>query len=195
MKVQAASLSISQCEQSNESSVWVLNTSGANGSSKGIINITITEGNGRATVVRVPVTAIPVDLTTQATKNALMMSPDFRRLVASGIVRLISDENAMKMLDNDTARAEQRRLLNIDLQHEIQSDNLPSEVQSMQAEAQGNIGGFALNIAHTSEGDEEAICANLRNNADSLSPEELQYIVNTSTMHKVKMAAAELAVR
>lgn len=195
MKVQAASLSISQCEQSNESSVWVLNTSGSNGTSKGIINVTITEGNGRATVVRIPQTAIPVDLTTQATKSALMMSPDFRRIAAARIVRLISDADAMKMLDNDEARAEQRRLLNVDLQHEVQNDQLPREVQAMQAEAQGNIGGFALNIAHTAEGDEEAICANLRNNADSLSAEELQYIVNTSELHKVKMTAAELAVR
>jgi hypothetical protein len=145
--------------------------------------------------VRIPQTAIPVDLTTQATKSALMMSPDFRRIAAARIVRLISDADAMKMLDNDEARAEQRRLLNVDLQHEVQNDQLPREVQAMQAEAQGNIGGFALNIAHTAEGDEEAICANLRNNADSLSAEELQYIVNTSELHKVKMTAAELAVR
>lgn len=186
---------ISQCERADTSSVWVLNTSGRAGASKGIINVTITEGNGRASVVRIPVTKIPVDLTTQATKTALMMSPDFRRIVAAGIVMVITEESALKLLDNDEAREEQRRLLNVEQQHEIQNSDLPSEVQSMNAESAGSISGFALNLAHATEGDEEAMCANLRNNSDSLSKEELQYIVNNSVLHKIKMLAAELAVQ
>lgn len=144
--------------------------------------------------MRIPVTFIPVDLTTQATKSALTMSPDFRRLVASRIITLISEEDATKMLDNDKARAEQARLLNIESLHEVDEQQQTAEVRSMMAEASGNIGGLALNIAHTTDGDEEAVVANLRNNAEALSKDELKYIVDNSQMHKVKVLAADLLV-
>ena len=188
-------LTISQAEHDTKSSsVWALNSSGS-GRPKGIVNITITEGNGRAQIVKVPVTIIPVDLTTQATKSALLMSPDFRRLVAGRVLSLISEEDAMKLLDSDQARAEQRRLLDIDASHEndIQPD-APQAAQSLMAEASGDIGGFAMNLAHTTQGDEDAVVAQLRNNAEALSKAELQYIVNNSTFAKVKGLAAELAV-
>jgi hypothetical protein len=187
----AKPLTISQVEQSKDSSVWVLNTSGSKGVMKGIVNITIVEGNGRAAVVRIPVTAIPVDLTTQATKSALMMSPDFRRLIAGQILTLISEQDALSLLDNDVSRAEQRRLLNINSIHEVQDFQQPAAIASMKAEAAGSIGGMAMSMAHTTEGDEDTVLANVRNNLDSLSQEELQYIVNNSSFHKVKAFVAE----
>lgn len=190
----AAPITISQLEQSSTSSVWVLNTSGGKGQGKGIVNITIIEGNGRPTVVRIPVTFIPMDLTMQATKTALTMSPDFRRLCASRVITLISEDDATKALDNDKARTEQNRLLSIDSTNEILESNQSNEVKSMMSEAAGNVGGLAMNIAHTNDGDEEAVAANLRNNADNLSQEELQYIVNNSEMHKVKILAAEYII-
>lgn len=189
-------ITISQAERSESSSVWALNGTIGSGRPQGVVNITITEGNGRAQVVKMPVTRIPVDLTTQATKSALLMSPDFRRLVSAQIIMLISEEDAIKMLDNDDARAEQRRLLDIEATHDA-SDLLPSapqEVKSAMDQAEGKISGFALNLAHTTEGDEEAIVASLRNNAQALTKVDLQYIVNNSTFPKVKGLAAELAV-
>jgi len=188
-------ITISQAEKSDSSSVFVLNTSGAKGTSKGIINLTIVEGNGRSTVVRIPVTFIPMDLTTQATKSAILMSPDFRRMVAQGIITVIEEADAVKMLSSDGAQEEQRRIMNIDQQHQIQDSQTSTEVQAIMAEADGKIGGFAMNIAHTADGDEDAIASNLRNNADNLSKDELQYIVNNSQFHKVKGLAAELVMR
>lgn len=187
-------ITVSQAEQANTSSVWVLNTSGERGKSKGIINITIIEGNGRSNVVRIPVTHIPIDLTTQATKSAILMSPDFRRLVQASIIKLISEDDALKMLDAPGAKEEQRRLLDIDRQHEIQGEQQSTELQSALAEQAGEISGLAMHIAHTTEGDEEAVAANLRNNADSLSQKELKYIVDNSSMHKVKATAAQFIV-
>ena len=186
-------ITIAQAEQSNSSSVWVLNSSGSSGRAKGNLHITIVEGNGRATVVTVPNTRIPVDLTTQATKNALMQSPDFRRCVAAKVLTLIDDKTAEKLLDNPDAQAEQRRLLNIDSAHQHETD-IP-ELKALQAQESGKIGPFALNLAHTEDGDEDAIVANLKNNADNLSTEELQYVVNNSKFAKVKGAAAELVMR
>ena len=188
-------LTVSQAEQSNESNVWVLNTSGGGGAAKGIVNLTIVEGNGRASVLRVPVTFIPIDLTTQATKNAVLSNPDFRRLIAAKVISIISDEEAQAMLSSDKAKEENRRLLNIEHAHDVQDSHLTPEVRSIKDEAAGNVGGLAMNIAHTSDGDEDAIVANLRNNAENLSQEELRYIVNNSQFHKVKALAAECIVR
>lgn len=184
-------MTISQVEQEKSSSVWVINTSSKDHSGKGIINLTIVEGNGSPSVVRIPVTDIPVDLTLQATKSALMMSPNFRRIVASRIVALVSDDEAIKLLDNDQARAEQRRLLNIDEVHRIQDDQFSPQVASIVAESSGKIGGIAMNIAHTTDGDEETVLVQLRNNISLMSKDELQYIVNNSVFHKVKAFAAE----
>jgi len=188
-------LTVSQVEQSQISSIWVLNTSSDKGTGKGIINLTIVEANGRATVVRIPVTFVPIDLTSQATKSAITMSPDFRRLVAARLITIISEEDAAVMLNTDKAKAEQQRLLSVDSMIEISEFQQAPEVKSLIAEANGNIGGLALNIAHTADGDEEAVAANLRNNADTMSQEELKYIVDNSAMHKVKMLAAEFLVR
>lgn len=186
-------ITVAQAEQSRSSSVWVLNTSGSNGRSKGKLHITITEGNGRSTVVTVQDTRIPMDLTTQATKNALLTSPDFRRCVAAQVIRLISDEDAEKLLDNPDAQAEQRRLLNIGDSHAApETEN--KELRAMQQAESGDIGPFTLNLAHTEEGDEDAIVASLRNNADNMTIKELKYVVDTSKLAKVKAAAASLIV-
>jgi len=75
----------------------------------------------------------------------------------------------------------------------IQPD-APVAAKTIMDQASGEIGGFAMNLAHTTEGDEEAIVASLRNNSESLTKLELQYIVNNSTFAKVKGLAAELAV-
>lgn len=195
--MKAQTMTIAQAEQAKGSSVWAMNGSGGRGQQKGIINITITEGNGQRNVVRLPVTFIPVDLTTQATKNAILSSPDFRRLVQRGFVKLVSEEDAAKMLDSDEARKEQQRVLELDSAEleEIQT-NAPEDVKAMLAESSGQIGGYAMNLAHTEvgQGDEDQMVSNLRNNADSLSRDELQYIANNSKFPRVKTLAADLIV-
>lgn len=98
------------------------------------------------------------------------------------------------MLDSVAARQEQRRLLDVDTAHEMQESSMPSDAQAVMAQASGGIGGLAMNIAH-SDGDEDAMLTNLRNNSDTLSQAELQYIVNNSKFHKIKALAAEYVVR
>lgn len=188
-------LTISQVEQSKDSSVWVVNATGSAGNPKGIMNVTIVEGNGRSSTIRIPVTFIAVDLTTQATKSALLMSPDFRRIVSAGLLTLISEEDAQGLNNNEEARKENRRLMNVDSVHEVQESQQSTQVKSVLAEAAGDVGGLAMSIAHTTDGDEDTVLSNVRNNLESLSQKELQYIVNNSTFHKVKALAAEHIVR
>ncbi len=192
---QVKSLTVSQAEQSKDSALYVLNTAGGKGQQKGLIHFSVTEGNGKTSVVSVPVTFIPFDLTGRATKRALLESPDFRTIVMKGLLKIISEADAEEMLKSEEAQKEHRRLLDIDHSSEIPESQQSSEVQSLKAEAAGNIGGFAMSLAHTADGEEEAICSNLRNNADVLTQAELKYIVDNSTFHKVKTLAAEYIVR
>lgn len=189
------SITISQAEQSKSSSVWALNGSGVKGQQKGNINITVTEGNGRANNIVLPVTFIPIDLTTQATKNAVLSSPDFRRMVQRQFVRLISEEDATLLLSTQEAQAEQRRIFDLGTAElDAIHAEAPAEVKSLLAENNGTVGGYAMNLAHNKDGNEDELVSNLRNNIESLSTEELQYIVNNSSFPRVKALAAEHAV-
>lgn len=187
---------VAQTENAKCSSVWALNRSGANGVAKGVLHLpSVVEANGRGTVVSIPVTFVPLDLTTLATKSALCMNPDFRRLVSNGLIGLISEEDAIRLRSTQAAQTEIRRLQNVNELQGVVETQQPAELQSMKQADAGSIGGLAMNIAHTEDGDEDAVVANLRNNIDALSAEELKYIVTNSPMHKVKILAAEYAVQ
>ena len=71
-------VSLAELERSTESSVYVLN----NSVPRGIINFSINDGLGNAVTIKVPITWMPIDLTTQATKASVLSSPQFRRLLS-----------------------------------------------------------------------------------------------------------------
>lgn len=190
-------LTVSEAEKQKESSsLWVLNNSGAQGRQKGKINITIPEGNGQVHTIIIPVTFIPVDITTQATKNAVLQNPQFRRLVQGKMLNVLSDEHAASLLQSPDAQKEQQRLFSLgyDELSDLQ-DTAPTEVKDLINVSEGNISGYALNLANNTDGNEDELVASLKSNADTLSTEELQYIVNTSTHAKVKTEAAKHIVK
>lgn len=199
MTTQLKHITISQAEKEESSSLWALNTSHLVVKDRGIVNISIAEGNGNSTVVRLPVTRIPIDLSTQATKSAIIQSPNFRRMITRGIVQLVSSESAESYMLDPVAAKEGRRVASqLAGFEEIEpgaATTAPIDLQNMVAESSGEIGGFALNLAHITEGDEESVLASLENNADTLSKSDFQYIVNNSKFARVKARAAELAIQ
>jgi hypothetical protein len=189
-------LTIAQAEKDKESSLWVLNNSGGNGKQKGVINITIPEGNGQVNTIKMPVTSIPIDLTTQATKSSILSNPQFRRIVQGGMLKLVSGDHAAELLSSPEAQEEQRRLFSLgyDELPAVQHD-APEAVKDMLAENAGDIGGFAMNLAHNNDGNEDDLLVSLRNQLDTLNPGELKYIVNNSVHPKVKAEAAKHLVK
>ena len=189
-------LTIAEAERDKSSSLWIMNNSGGGGKQKGIINITIPEGNGQVNTLRLPVTAIPVDITTQATKNSILSNPQFRRVVQGKMIHIVSDEHASLLLSTPEAQEEQRRLFSLgyDELPTIQHD-APDAIKDIIAEGAGNIGGYAMNLAHNNEGNEDELVVSLRNQADTLNEEEFKYIVNTSIHPKVKAEAAKHLVK
>lgn len=190
-------LTVSEAEKNtSSSSLWVLNNSGAQGRQKGKINITIPEGNGQVHTIIVPVTFIPVDVTTQATKNAVLQNPQFRRLVQGKMLHILSDEHAESLLQNPDAQKEQQRLFSLGYEElSDMQDTAPTEVKDLINVSEGNIGGYALNLANNTDGNEDDLVSSLKSNANTLSKDELQYIVNTSTHAKVKTEAAKYLVK
>lgn len=193
-------LTVAQAEKDkSSSSLWVLNNSGNQGSlkQKGVINISIPEGNGQVNTIRVPITFIPIDLTTQATKNAVLSNPQFRRLVQGGLLRILSADHAEELLQSPDAQEEQRRIFSLGSADELQplQETAPEQVKNIIQADQGTISGYALNLAHNSDGNEDDLVASLKANASTLTTEELKYIVNNSIHAKVKTEAAMRIVK
>lgn len=196
-------LTIGESERAESTSVWAINVSDQLQKQKGRVLITVTEGNGSAITVVLPVTWIPIDMTTQATKSAILMSPNFRKMVSQGYVVMISEETATELLNTDKARKEQRRIFSeVHGAQDIESEgattgSAPTEIDYQNARSleQNKISGFAMNIAHTgADANEDNVVSQLELQISSLSTEELRYIVSNSVLPKVKAAAASAIV-
>lgn len=183
-------MSIQDLEASRNSQVWVLN----NSNPKGIVNMVLPDGMGANMVVSIPVTWIPIDLTTQATKKSITVSPTFRRLVTMGIIKIINETQAQEMLGDPSARQEAERIFSMVSELTANPDTIPTQVRTLQSEASGAVSGFAMNLAGNSELDEDAAMNLIRNNESAMSVEDFKYIAENSAHAKVKAFAASKAV-
>lgn len=153
--------------------------------------MTMNDGQGSQIVVTVPVTWIPIDLTTQATKSAVLSSPTFRRMLASGYLRLMREEEAMEIMATTDAQKELMRIYNRAQDLTVDSVNMPQEAKKAQVEGSGEISGFAMNIVMATDLEEDQVMTTLRNNESTLTNEDFKYIAQNSTYARVKAYAAE----
>jgi len=182
-------LTVSMLEKDKDnSSVWVLNTSNP----KGNINLTVSDGAGGNLTLVIPVTFAPIDLTTQATKQVILTSPQFRRLVSYKMITLISEEEALKRLEDPKVKKEIERIMMKENEHGIELE-VP-EIKSLQEGELGNVSGFAMNLANTEDLDEEQVLTTLMGNESSMTKEDMEYIANVSKLPKVKAYAASKVV-
>lgn len=91
--------------------VYVTNTSSKVNSTGADVFITVYVGNQSvATILSVPLSWKPFNLTEQAPRAAILGSQHFLRAVASGILTLISKEEALEILATPSAIKETERL-------------------------------------------------------------------------------------
>ena len=107
-------LSITQLEDAGpRGSVWVRNT----GSQSvyeitGDILLSIPGNAGQQTqALKVPSTWLPIDLTTLFPKHRILESTDFRAAVKNGLLTIVDDNTATRILREDGAREEQKRIV------------------------------------------------------------------------------------
>jgi len=183
-------LTIHELEAANSSFVWVLN----NTNPKGNINLTVADGRGRPVNVRVPISWIPIDLTTQSTKNALLEDPNFRTLVAKRLILLIDSAEAIEFLKHGDAAEEHARIYQVGDIAPVGAADENQELEAVKAEAAGDINPFVLNLMVEKTLPEENVLRELRNREDEFTKADYQYIAQNSLHDKVKAWAAEQAL-
>lgn len=173
--------------------LYVLNTSGRKGIAPGNVNFTTYNGSGQVNVVSIPVTSIPLDLTTMASKTAILDSPEFRNLLTARMLAIVSTEEAEAALNSDDAQEELRRVRHYTMGDDVvlSGSSVPEAAAAAQDEAK--VSGMALNIGNTAD-DESKVLQQLRLNKASLTVEDLKYIAQVSVLARVKQEAAQMAI-
>lgn len=184
-------LTIQEAERATTTSVWVLNYS----QPKGNLHFGVADGMGGQLIVKIPVTWIPIDLTTQASKSVLLGNPVFRRFAMQGLLRLVDEESALKLMDSEQAKEEARRIYSVDSLPIAQNTlTAPDKVKGVQMEAMGNVSGFAMNLANTTDVGEDQIMNSLIGQESALTKADFQYIAQNSQFPKVKEYASKKVV-
>lgn len=180
-------LTIGEAEREDSSSVWVVNMSNP----KGNINFAVSDGMGGQVIIRIPVTWIPLDLTTQATKVTVLASPRFRSLLSQGMIKIVSEAYATSTMNQESAQKEAARVYNQSISLELDDSNMPAAAQSVKAEAMGEVSGFAMNLAMNETLDEDSALNALRGQESSLTKDDFQFIAMNSTLPRLKEYAAQ----
>jgi hypothetical protein len=176
--------SISDIEKSEDLSIWVLNNSTPPGS----VNLSVNDGAGETVTVTVPVTWIPVDVTTQATKRAIISSPQFRRLVTSRMLAIVDPSELESIQQDPDFKKESAKLYSMD---NVEVINIPQEVKNQVAASEAKVSGFILNLVMRDDVDEDSCLSALRGQVHSLTEADLAHLVDNSRYPSVKSWASE----
>lgn len=111
MAIKLRSYTISQLEQQpDHGPVYVTNST--SGSKRGDVLLTVARNHGVGTdSVHIPMTWIPVDITSVVNRSQLIRDNNFRQAITGGMLRLVHPEDAQKLFETDTAaQAEFKRV-------------------------------------------------------------------------------------
>jgi hypothetical protein len=111
-------ISISELDENIGGSLWVLNDAqnmkrknGQKGTIRGKIFIGIPDVAGKTTDgLVIPQTWLPIDVNTMVPRQQLLQSRQFRRALNDGLIKIISEEDAQRILSTVGAEEEQERL-------------------------------------------------------------------------------------
>lgn len=196
-------LTLRELLNSDDSSLFVVN----NTKPAGELLMNIPSAKGRDQTLKIPVTWVPFDLTTQVRREDILDSPDFRKGISAGYVIAVSTESADKLFENDDgARTELQRILGrgdmAELMVNRKSAKLPtsSDIKNKI----GQVSGAAVNSTVTPKVLQTITRANAEDET-KLSPNEaisvlrgtdlkesdLQYIVQNASAEQLKDWAAK----
>lgn len=167
-------MTLDDLEKSESSAVWVLNKTNPSG----LVSFVV-DNNGRRVAVNIPLTWIPFDLATRCTKRSLLESPQFRRIVSAGMIRIIDTRSAEALLDSDDAKAEQQRVYATD--GVIQQENMSNVPQSIKAQTQTeDVSGFIINMAFDDKTPFEQSLNEIRRRSSNITTKEVKYLAENA---------------
>ncbi len=189
-------LTLSELDKANSTSIWVINMTGNIGivgaeGKAGRINLSVNDGMGNTIPVQIPLTWIPVDLTTQATKASLVANPQFRRLSSSGAIKLLAEDDAVKILADPDAQREAKRIYSLDSNIELK---MPAELKDQLAVQHGTISPAVISVVQRDDLDEESALSSIKANQMALSREDYEYLAANCKHSKVKEWAIDKIV-
>ena len=102
---------IDELEKTRIGSVYILNNSKEPMEGRIVLSVPKKNGNG-VDLLTVPKTFIPIDAAMQVSRDQLLESAEFRKMVGQGLVKLLNPEYALLLLNTPEGKEEQRRLNN-----------------------------------------------------------------------------------
>lgn len=105
-------------------------------------NLQVTDPQGRTTIVTIPRTFIPVDLTNWMPIANLKDSQELRRALVGNILTLVSREEARAIIETEEGRLENERVmnkLNLVTEDLLASNNDEEDSSALEAAAIGNM--------------------------------------------------------
>lgn len=172
-------MTLNELEKSDGSSVWIYNKSNP----KGIITFLGDSGLGDKSLVTVPITWIPVDLSTQSTKKSLLSNAQFRRLVSGGMLELVSDKEAESILSTPEGQDENMRVFQLAAVGNA-VNNIPQELKP-NLEING-VSGYILSIANDKDMNYKDAIADIRRKADTLTKADYEYLENNAVSQELR---------
>lgn len=156
----------------------------------GNINLNVKSDDGGMTVIVIPATFIPVDMSLFISKENLLKNQAFRRLDAANKISIINPEDAQNAIEsNPRAKKEVLRILNINSAHGGRTAGDGPEMIEMRPTKNGagdtdlaplqNINPFAIGIVQRSKTDDVAdLMADIESRAHTLEVSDLEYIAS-----------------
>lgn len=176
------SLTIDDLNEQATGPIYVTNTSMLKGKHGADIFITIYVGNQSvASVINVPLTWLPVSLTEQAPRAAILGSQHFLRALSSGILKLVSREDAEKALGTPRATLEVERLKQIKAAVQAAISNPNADEFKLTLEGEEAAKEEKVTVS-TSFFDEGAISASFRAWVNKTNTQSADEAINSSQL-------------
>jgi len=178
-----AELRISQLEDKNVKEVWVLNCT----KPKGVIALEVkNRADGSPTVITIPPTWVPVNLTDQVPKVMLIDSPRFRAIISGGHVKLLDPAGVAEVLLDPEVAEEVNAIRNKTA--EFFQESIPDEAKAETVHVA--ILDILSREASNSITENEAKDV-LNNREEELTDEDIEYLLKNSNQAKVKKWATD----
>lgn len=192
-RVQFRAMTLRQVELEDDTRIYALNRSSENAN----ININITLKNGERSLITLPFSPCPVDLSVFAPKEDLLAAPVFRRLVAGGYVVLVETEQADDFVLNDPRgiRETKRIFKETAVINEISSDSVETEFAQADTRTEEEKAGAASSnifvesiLARATDPNEDVndLISDLESRIHTLESKDVQYIVDNSENSDLK---------
>ena len=190
IKVKLQRLTVTQAEKADDSQLFVLNKSNPRGN----VNFVVVDSGQQKVSVQVPVTFIPVDLSTFATKADVLRNPNFRRLVARGFVHIVSSESAEEFLQDERAQKEHNRIFDV-LNDDYDLGNFQApvdeQVNAAPPEAEQQVSQFVQNILLRTDDSADDLIVELEAKLDTMSVQDINYLRDNTSSAQLKEWCSE----